>query len=301
MANYFEKIILPLLFSLILFLTFACGREIQKEDSYLEYYPLINLAEIYFLQKNYQKSYELYSKAFEYWEPLDIGPSSETLNYAIVCSKLAKNKLAAIYFEKSILKGYQIESYFKDENFSEVFNTALGKKLANCSDSIRKTYLRDINLNLRRRLQNMIEIDQQNNSTPLQDSTFNAHGNELMSIFTKYGYPNSSIIGHYSVDYTQTDPTILLLHTQDSIRFHYFIPKLKDYVKRGLCSPYTLGVVVDNLELSNGRPQPYGTYNVLDTTRTSFQFGVINENRKSIGLPTLANQHLRDSLLRASR
>jgi len=108
-------------------------------------------------------------------------------------------------------------------------------------------------------------------------------------VVCRKGYPGDDLIGPFNVDFSHSDITILLLHTSDSIRINYFIPKLKEYVKEGACDPETLGVVIDNLHLYNDELQVMGTYENREENMISDK-GQVNQNRLEIGLPTLEMQ-----------
>ena len=79
---------------------------------------------------------------------------------------------------------------------------------------------------------------------------------------------------------------------------NYFVPKVKEFVKNGTASPYTLGTMIDQYYLYNGEPQIYGTYgaqgggyaNMIDDLKK------VESNRISIGLPTLEQKERKDSL-----
>jgi len=98
----------------------------------------------------------------------------------------------------------------------------------------------------------------------------------------------------------RVDVGLLLLHTKDSIRMNYFVPKVKEFVKKGLAPPRTLGTMIDQYYLYNGKPQIYGTYgargggyaNMIDNLKK------VDSNRISIGLPPLELKEKKDSLNR---
>ena len=133
-----------------------------------------------------------------------------------------------------------------------------------------------------------------------QDSIDKLNTNRLKEIFEQFQYPNNQVIGSYSVDRIHTDITTMLLHTSDSIRMSYFVPKLKEFVKAGTCSPTTLGQVIDQFYLYNGEPQTHGTYESKDSRYAKMigDRGQVNKNRISIGLPSLELNEKIDSVKR---
>lgn len=78
------------------------------------------------------------------------------------------------------------------------------------------------------------------------------------------------------------------------------MPKLKEFVKAGTCSPKTLGGVIDQFYLYNGEPQTHGTYESQDSKYANMidDRGQVNKNRTSIGLPSLELEEKIDSVKR---
>ncbi len=116
-----------------------------------------------------------------------------------------------------------------------------------------------------------------------QDSIDDINTSKLITIFEKYGYPNHAIIGTSSnPDKNNPSIRVMLLHTEDSIRVSYFLPKILLSVKEGKCNPFTYGVVYDQHLLYDKEEQKYWTYK---TKRSITNTKKINELRESIGLP----------------
>ena len=265
------KKIMKTLLTISLFIIIGCKSETKTECNYItDYYPQTAKAEVEFHLGNYEKAYEYYEKAFEYCDAIAIGAHHDTFRFSKVCAEFGKDDLALEYMEKSLNQGRTLSSY---EN-----------------DKIRENYLNSLNMDLRSEIQAIIEIDQRLvGEQEKRDSVFKVNDKRLVEIFEEFGYPNEQVVGNYGIDFTSADPTILLLHTDDSIRINYFIPKIKEFVKNGQCPPNTLGTMYDNLELFNKQPQTHGTYEsqnggyanmISDTTK-------VNANRAEIGLPSL--------------
>src|SRR5690606_8706767 len=133
-----------------------------------------------------------------------------------------------------------------------VFKSDQGKKIVASYETDRAEYLSHLDLELRSEIQEMIRQDQMSvEEQEKRNIIFETNTSRLIEIFEEKGYPGDDLIGPFNVDFSHSDITILLLHTSDSIRINYFIPKLKEYVKEGACDPETLGVVIDNLHLYN--------------------------------------------------
>ena len=295
------RIVLPLTFILII----SCSQKNTPVCDYItDYYQTIYQAELEYELKNYERAFELYQSAFNTCTPINTITYYEIEKYAKVCSILGHNKLALDFIELDLKNGYLLKWLLQDSSYSKVFATEKGKKLIANYDNIRADYLKGVNLELRKEIQEMNRLDQlyrngqyQENK---QDSIDKINTSRLMEIIEQFGYPNDRVIGNYSVDQSNTDIVTMLLHTSDSIRMSYFVPKLKEYVKAGVCSPKSLGQVIDQFYLYNGQPQIHGTYeaqnskyaNMIDDRKQ------VDKNRISIGLPPLELDERIDSIKR---
>ena len=98
----------------------------------------------------------------------------------------------------------------------------------------------------------------------------------------------------------KVDIGLLLVHTDDSIRMNYFVPKLKGFVENGYSHPRILGNIIDQYYLYNNEPQIYGTYKTRDGVYSDMipDLKKVDSNRLSIGLPPLRLKEKKDSLIR---
>jgi len=287
---------------LLLLIIVGCGNEQKTECNYItDYYPNTANAEIEFYLGNYQKAYDYYQKAFKKCDAIKLGFLHDTDKFAKICAELGKDDLAIDYIKKTIDKGGTLNEFQDDEVFNDIFKSEQGKKLIADYDTRREKYINSLNIALRAELQAMIEIDQRLvGQQEKRDSVFKVNDKRLVEIFEEFGYPNEQVVGNYAIDFTSADPTILLLHTDDSIRIDYFIPKVKEFIKKGQCTPYVLGTMYDNLALFNKGPQTHGTYENQngDYANMISDVSKVNENRAEIGLPTLKMTRKIDSLRR---
>jgi hypothetical protein len=266
----------------------SCSDNKIPDCNYItDYYPKIYEAQLNYNQKDYREAFELYSEAFEICEPKNTVGIYEMNKYAEISAILEKEELALNFIEKNLAQGMLLRSYTNNPVFSNVLKTDRGKNIIANYDSTRAKYLNSLNLKLRSEIQEMMKADQ----THIQDQEkrniiFQRNTKRLIEIFENVGYPGNDIIGPYNVDFSNSDISILLLHTSDSIRINYFIPKLKEYVKNGDCDPKTLGMVIDNLHLFNNELQIIGTYEKREENMISDK-ELVNQNRLEIGLPTL--------------
>jgi len=278
------------LIPILTYILVGCSEPTHKDCNYVtDYYPYTAKAEVEFHSKNYNEAYNYYNKAFKSCSSISNGTLNDTQNFAKICAALGKIDLALDYILKTFDQGGTLNTFLNDPVFNSVFESEKGKQLVKEYDVRRTNYLKSINLNLRIELQKMIALDKQLVGES-RDSIFHVNELRLVQIFDEHGYPNEQIIGNYGLDQIMADPNLLLLHTSDSLRIHYFIPKIEEFVKEGKCEPLILGMLYDNLSLFNNRPQTYGTYQnseggyahmISDTS-------LVNKNRAGIGLPSLA-------------
>lgn len=285
----------------------GCVSEAKNDCNYItDYYQTVYKADLEFQTENYKKAFELYQDAFNSCEPINTPTYDELGNFAETCAILGKNELAFEFIKKQIRRGYEIKWLQQNSNFDNIFKTEKGITLLAEYDNLKTKALLDLNLALREEIKKMLYEDQKYRNGNYQEfidkqeaiDKFNT--NRIIEIFNKIGYPNESVIGSFSVDSSQTDIGILLLHTSDSIRMSYFVPKLKEYVENGTCSPSTLGKIIDQYYLYNGEPQIYGTYqsksggyaNMTDDLKK------VDSNRISIGLAPLKLKEKKDSIIK---
>ena len=282
------KIIFSIL-SLLLFI--SCSKNQKTDCNYIkDYYPKIYEAELNYNEKNYQKAFELYSEAFISCEPKNTVGTYEMDKFAEVSAILGKEEIALNFIQKNIEQGMLLRSFLNNPVFVDVFKTDRGKKIVSDYEANRFKYLESLNLELRSEIQEMMQNDQMYvEEQEKRNVIFERNTTRLVEIFEEIGYPGNNIIGPFNVDFTNSDITILLMHTPDSIRINYFIPKLKQFVKEGSCDPKTLGVVIDNLHLFNDELQIIGTYENREHNMISDK-DQVNINRLEIGLPTLEMQ-----------
>ncbi len=107
----------------------------------------------------------------------------------------------------------------------------------------------------------------------------------LINLFDKDIYPNNRVIGNYSIDKKNTSIVVPLLHTNDSMRINYYLPKIKEFIKKGKCPPFIYAVMLDQFHLYNGNKQFYGSYNIARILVEDYP--KYNRRRAKIGLPSL--------------
>ncbi len=286
----------------------GCKGAIERRscDYITDYFPHVYEAELAFQDRKYQRASEYYQKAFENCKPVNTVLYYEMLNYAEVCARLGRNQECLQFIMYSIDEGYELQYWLEDSLFREAFNSQEGKKLIADYPKLRSDYELQVNRRLRSEIHEMMHTDQmyRNNGYKQlkQDSIDRINTKKLIEIFEEIGYPNNKNVGHYSLDHTHTDIGTILLHTEDSIRLAYFVPKLIEFVRSGQCNPLEVGRLLDQYQLYNGQPQTHGTYQSQEGGLAPMipNLGVVNKNRIGIGLPSLQLQAKIDSLRRVN-
>ena len=277
-----------------------------QSSNYIEdYYQSIYLAEIEYRIGNYRKAFELYQDAFRSCKPRNTRLYNEIGNFAHVSAILGEYDLTLKFLKKNIQRGYTLKDLIDQPDFKDFFKSKQGISLISEYDYLRKRALSNLNLSLRQEILEMQEEDQKYRNADYRENVEkqreidNYNTKRLIEIFESFGFPDESLIGSYSVDNKRPDVHLLLLHTPDSIRMNYFVPKLKEFVKNGSCDPYILGTLIDQFHLYNDDPQIYGTYGAQGGgyAKMISDLKQVNKNRISIGLQSLELKEKRKQLL----
>lgn len=291
---------------IILFITLiSCQNENKSDCDYIvNYYQKIYNADIEFQFENYQNAFELYQEAFHSCEPINVPGTNELNNFARLCAILDKNDLSIEFIKKIIERGYEINWLQQDSSFMKVFKSEKGKELVANYEDLRKEALSKLNLALREEIKEMKREDQKyrnknyQENIEKQEAIDEINTRRIKEIFNEFGYPNETVIGSFAVDKSPVNITAMLLHTSDSIRMNYFVPKLKEFVKNGTCPPEVLGTIIDQFYLYNGEPQINGTYSKQGGGYSNMisDLKKVDSNRVSIGLPPLKLKEKKDSI-----
>lgn len=292
--------------------------EVPAEEhsvNYIEgYYQPIYQADIAYLDGCYDTAWQLWQQAFSKYEPLNQPEYWELYHASEVAAYFNEHELALDYIEKLLRReGFEIKRFQKDSVFATLRETEGWKLLEKEYPTIRQAYLSSIDLSLRKEIRQMQKQDQlyRANREQFTDQKYIDSINlidaintaTLISIFETVGYPDNQLIGHESVDgnweLNGMGIGTLLLHTADSIRMAYFVPKLLHFIERGRSEPRILGTLIDQFYLYNNEQQLYGTYTSSNGEELPVQYPEkVDSLRQSIGLPPLALQAERDRLLK---
>lgn len=292
-------LLLPMIF-------FGCATEKKSDCNYIEnYYQTVYEADLEFETGNYEKAFSLYEDAFNSCEAKNTSTYYELGKYTESSAILGKFDVTYESAKKEIQHGIELSRFQNNTNFEEFLSSDYGKKFASEYDSLRTQFTDNADLQLRDELISMRSADQMYRGGngeadwTKQDSIDILHEKRLIEIFESVGYPTDRMVGPHTMDYP-VDVGLLLLHTDDSIRMNYFVPKVKEFVKNGTAPPSTLGTMIDQYYLYNGEPQIYGTYSAQAGGYANMieDLKEVDSNRISIGLPPLDLKEKKDSLNR---
>lgn len=290
---------------ILLVFLFSCSEKVEKECNYItDYYPIIYQADYEFSIENYEKAFQLYKKAFKNCEARNTMEYNEIAYFAETAAILKKYEVAKLYAEKLILRGSELSRFYSSENFNDFMDSEYGKALEANFPELRKQFMENTDFKLRDELISMRNADQMYRSQrseadwTKQDSIDKIHEKRLIELFETVGYPDEEMVGPYSYDQNNVNAGIFMLHTDDSIRMNYFVPKIREFVENGTCAPRVLGTMIDQFYLYNDEPQIYGTYTMqgggyatMIEDRTK-----VDSNRISIGLSPLVLKEKKDSI-----
>ncbi|MDE1207212.1 hypothetical protein [Tenacibaculum larymnensis] len=140
---------------LILFSFILISKSLFSQK-YLNYYKIINIAEINSIDKNFLKADSIYQEAFS----LVKSPFKEDYFLAAINSeKLGNPKKVYSYLKLSLEKGLLFKR-IKTKDFKNFKKSIFWKKLKVERKQLEETYLSNINVSLRDEIHEMIEKDQ---------------------------------------------------------------------------------------------------------------------------------------------
>lgn len=270
----------------------------DKNANYIPYYLKVYEADSLYLVNDFENSYKILDSLFKKYEPLNMDEYQEVVNYTklkVILKKKISNKHL---YSLALNHGIHFDRLKNDSILSNIFN--------NKSKLITKKYLEKeaffiekININLRNKIIEMIDQDQlyRNGDYQLnlkkQNQIDSINATQMKNIFEKFGYPNSKIIGDYSIDKRIIVEDIILLHTNDKDRISYFLPKVLEFIQKGTAKPKTYAFMFDQYNLYNGEEQYYGSYE----KKVFISLNILNERRKKIGLPNYGYEKWRFSIM----
>ncbi len=237
---------------------------IQKisAQNFLDYYEMINKAEIANLDNKLKKSDSLYQVAFGLVEK----PFKEDFLLASINSeKLNNNKKTLEYLKKGINNGLTLKRIKK--SLTEFKKTKEWKEVKTEYNSLRKNYLKTLDLPLREEIKNMLTKDQTSRhpifgSAKKSKKIDNNNYKRLLEIIDKNGgkWSGFSIIGETlpKGKYDVTGNIALMILHFDKEQIEKLKPYMLQAVIDGEMYPYHFARAIDYKNISNC--QPFGTY-----------------------------------------
>lgn len=294
--------------AIILLITlYTSCREASPPDYIHNYYPLVYQGDLAFFKKEYELAYDALRQAVELKNPPNFEPYRELEKLADICAILGKSEEAIEYIRQLIERGYPLETFQQDPSYQSVWQHPKWQVMIDSYPYLRTAYLERIDLALRRQIIEMNERDQLYRSRPdrglyrtQQLKLDSVNMAQLQEIFESKGYPNADLIGHESIDSTpDLGVQNILMHSPDSLRQIYFIPKIRSFVENGQCPPRLLAMLIDQYHLTHDGYQLYGTMiGQSGTVEYVKDARDLDERRQSIGLPSLHLEFQRDSVIR---
>jgi hypothetical protein len=109
---------------------------------------------------------------------------------------------------------------------------------------------------------------------------------KVTKILDQYGWLGSNVVGYNG----NTALFLVIQHSNKNIMEKYF-PMMKDAVKKGNAEPELFALLVDRIEMLNGRPQIYGSQmQIIDGKRVLYKIideKNVNKRRAEVGLGSL--------------
>ncbi|WP_040559704.1 hypothetical protein U8527_03470 [Kordia algicida OT-1] len=293
------KIEHSILLSMVAFFLTSCFTDSKVDYLADGYYSNIYKADSLYIEKEYEKSYEIFEKVFSKFDPIDMDVYNEVSTYVKLKIILDKDLKYKEYTDLMSIYGYP-DIFLKKDSVLKIYYKRVKDKLDEEIPVLKEAYTSSLNMDLRNKILRMKVEDQRfrgngGGNWDKQNKIDSINTQELINIFDTYGFPSKKMIGSSLVDGQHASISTLLLHTDDSIREHYFIPKILSYVREGKANPRLVGFMYDQLLLYNGDEQYYGTYNSSKPmTATPKE---INQRRDSIGLSKLGYEDWRNNIL----
>ncbi|MDR1652713.1 MAG: hypothetical protein LBS01_03505 [Prevotellaceae bacterium] len=207
---------------------------------------------------------------------------------------------AKLYIEKLVRDyGYTVEYIEREGYFAELEKNIDWNKFKQHLSQLNNNFYSKVDTALVVQLADMCIIDQTvRNKTQynrkLMEETDSINEQKIKYIFDNYGYPDEKLVGLSNKTIFKVDISTMLMHFSDTA---YFRPKLLEFIRKGECQPVILGNFIDSYQRRDTAKLKYvyGIYsNSLDKVK---DFQNMDVRRKSIGMPTLAMQQKRDSLI----
>lgn len=234
-----------------------------SQENYIDYQKAITKAETCILDSNYTRALEIYDSTFQEYDFVFL---KHCITACEVACELKKNELAFNLLRRAVKQGYKLNSLNADK-----YNISTNNKIMRLSsidkdwgdflkdyDSLRNIYITSIDWELRRKINNLYDLDQKwRDKHELHPWNFlwrpfiwlkwksvvgKIVEDELVPIIKEKGYPGEKLIGvseknmhhKFNIDfYSHVQTGTIFIHFFSSKRKHFDDSIFLDEVKKG--------------------------------------------------------------------
>lgn len=272
---------------------------VKKEINYIPYYLKVYEADSLLLIGDYEKSFKILDDLFKVYEPINMDGYYECGTYLVSAYMTNHKDNISQKVKEYYLKFGELHVQSDKESNHRAEMLKFSQITKREVDSLRGTYLKNINYKLRGKIVQMMADDQYYRVTEFNylkmDSVSKAQFPVLIEIFKTYGFPSKEVIGYDGLIDHERPATVeaIMLHLSTENK-NQILPLLMSYVKNGTCTPDVYASVYDKNMWFLQNKQYYGSFlgdlPLVDENN-------INTIRKSIGLPSLYYNQWREKFL----
>lgn len=271
----------------------------DKNANYIPYYLKVYEADSLSLVGEHKRSNEILDSLFKKFEPINLGFYNEYHTYYTNKIRLNDFDKIDVVLKKLVRNhGFNIGKYQNDS-----LNAIAIKKAKFTEQDLNgfyETYVKNLNMEYRYAIENMIENDQRVRlAVPRNKEEWEKVDKEnaenIKLLIRKYGYPSRKKIGPRFFTDKSAGVTTLFLHATKEAREEYILDLLLESVKKGECEPEDFAVVYDKYLYVSGEHDGKVLYGELRDRKKSLDLVLINPKkidsiRKSIGLENIKYQ-----------
>jgi hypothetical protein len=186
-----------------------------QNNRYVEYYKIINKAELKIVDSLYNEALKIYESAFKAVS----FPYANDFYNAAVCAVLSEDFNKSLYYiDKLVAKGFELNN-FEDSVFNPLKKDKKWVHFVKAYPSKRKKHLKSVNLALKQEFERMHEQDQyfrkKEGSYEVYRDTIakidKRNIERFLQIVDTYGFPDEQMIGINNI-YGQMTYSIVLIH-----------------------------------------------------------------------------------------
>ncbi|MEM8938623.1 MAG: hypothetical protein AAGC64_04660 [Bacteroidota bacterium] len=273
---------------------YFCG---HTQKSYLNYHREVVKCENLIAKRKYKDAIYVFDSLFKRFDFVYL----RDIKLATQLCAFEKDSHAGLRFIKSgIINGWALENLLKNDKLSLFHEDPSWENILEEYDSLHRTYLTRLNLELKNEVHEMFKKDQRKAFVALfkvgqkakrkySEKKFAPHSEhqlkKLDQILDQYGYPGERLIGN-----NWWGSVILSHHNSISVNYNscdtiyaQIKPKLLAALKRGEISPYELAQIEDwRVAVLNAHKLT--SYGFLGAIPDDEALETVNKNRADIGL-----------------